>query len=57
VARAAGRGWRRAIARGSYAIEREPLDSAVRQLEFLVAEITDVELLIAAEALSWSEVN
>ena len=37
--------------------ERETVDSAVRQVEFLDTEITEVEKLIAAEALSWPEVK
>ena len=37
--------------------ERETVDSAVRQVEFLDTEIAAVEQLIAAEALSWPEVK
>jgi transposase len=37
--------------------ERETVDSAVRQIEFLDGEIAEVEKLIAAEALSWPEVK
>jgi transposase len=37
--------------------ERETVDSAIRQVEFLDAEIAAVERLIAAEALSWPEVK
>jgi transposase len=37
--------------------ERETVDSAVRQVEFLDSEIAQVERLIAAEALSWPEVK
>ncbi len=37
--------------------ERETVDSAVRQVAFLNAEIAEVEKLIAAEALSWPEVK
>jgi transposase len=37
--------------------ERETVDSAVRQVEFLDAEIAAVDKLIAAEALSWPEVK
>jgi transposase len=35
--------------------ERETVDSAMRQVAFLAAEIAEVEKLIAAEALSWPE--
>jgi transposase len=38
-------------------IERETVDSAVRQVEFLDGEIAAVEQVIAAEALSWPEVK
>jgi transposase len=38
-------------------VERETVDSAVRQVEFLDAEIAAVEQVIAAEALSWPEVK
>ncbi len=38
-------------------VERETVDSAVRQVDFLDAEIAEVEQLIAAEALSWPEVK
>src|SRR4051794_35636238 len=37
--------------------ERETVDSALRQVEFLDAEIAEVEQLIAAEALSWPDVK
>jgi transposase len=37
--------------------ERETVDSAVRQVDFLAAEIAEVEQRIAAEALSWPEVT
>jgi transposase len=37
--------------------ERETVDSAMRQVEFLDSEIDEVEKLIAAEALSWPEVK
>lgn len=37
--------------------ERETVDSAMRQVEFLDAEIAEVERLIAAEALSWPDVK
>ena len=37
--------------------ERETVDSAVRQVDFLDAEIAAVERLIATEALSWPEVK
>ena len=37
--------------------ERETVDSAMRQVEFLDAEVAEVEKLIAAEALSWPEVK
>ena len=37
--------------------ERETVDSAMRQVEFLDAEIAAVERLIAAEALSWPEIK
>jgi transposase len=37
--------------------ERETVDSAVRQVDFLDAEIAAVERLIAAEALSWPEIK
>ncbi len=38
-------------------VERESVDSAVRQVDFLDGEIAAVEQLIAAEALSWPEVK
>ena len=38
-------------------VERESVDSAVRQVEFLDGEIAAVERVIAAEALSWPEVK
>lgn len=38
-------------------VERETVDSAVRQVEFLDGEIAAVEQVIAAEALSWPEVK
>jgi transposase len=37
--------------------ERETVDSAVRQVDFLDSEIAQVEQRIAAEALSWPEVT
>ena len=37
--------------------ERETIDAAMRQVEFLDTEIAAVEALIAAEALSWPEVK
>src|SRR5829696_5888072 len=37
--------------------ERETVDAAMRQVEFLDAEIAAVEALIAAEVLSWPEVK
>jgi transposase len=37
--------------------ERETVDSALRQVDFLDAEIAAVEALIAVEALSWPEVK
>jgi transposase len=37
--------------------ERETVDSALRQVDFLDSEIAEVERLIAAEALSWPEVK
>jgi transposase len=37
--------------------ERETVDAALRQVEFLDAEIAAVEQLIAGEALSWPEVK
>src|SRR3954465_1234949 len=37
--------------------ERETVDAAIRQVEFLDAEIEAVEQLVAAEALSWPEVK
>jgi transposase len=37
--------------------ERETVESALRQVEFLDSEIVDVEKRIAAEALSWPEVK
>jgi hypothetical protein len=37
--------------------ERETVDSAMRQVAFLDAEVAEVEKLIAAEALSWPEVK
>ena len=37
--------------------ERETVDSAVRQVEFLDSEIAQVDRLIAAEALSWPQVK
>src|SRR4051812_14187208 len=37
--------------------ERETVDSAVRQVDFLDTEIAQVEQRIAAEALSWPEVK
>jgi transposase len=38
-------------------VERETVDSGLRQLDFLDAELEAVERLIAAEALSWPEVK
>ena len=38
-------------------VERETVDSAVRQVEFLDGEIAEVEKLIAAEALGWPQVK
>ena len=38
-------------------VERETVASAVRQVDFLDAEIAEVEQLIAAEALGWPEVK
>ena len=38
-------------------VERETVDAAVRQVEFLDTEIEAAERLIAAEALSWPEVK
>jgi transposase len=38
-------------------VERETVDSALRQVDFLDTEIAAVEQLIAAEALSWPEVK
>jgi transposase len=38
-------------------VERETVDSTLRQVEFLDSEIAAVERLIAAEALSWPEVK
>jgi transposase len=35
--------------------EQETVDSAMRQVDFLDAEIAAVEKMIAAEALSWPE--
>jgi transposase len=50
-----GRAW---LAEQQLALtERETVDSAVRQVEFLDSEIAEVERLIAAEALSWPEVK
>jgi transposase len=50
-----GRRW---LAEQQLAVcERETVDSAVRQVEFLDAEIAAVEKLIAAEALSWPQVK
>jgi transposase len=50
-----GRRW---LAEQQLAVcERETVDSAVRQVEFLDTEIAEVEKLIAAEALSWPEVR
>jgi transposase len=37
--------------------ERETVDSALRQVDFLDSEIAAVDQLIAAEALSWPEVK
>jgi len=50
-----GRRW---LAEQELAIcERETVDSALRQVDFLDAEVAAVEQLIAAEALSWPEVK
>jgi transposase len=50
-----GRAW---LADQELAVtERETVDSAMRQVAFLDAEIAEVEKLIAAEALSWPEVK
>jgi transposase len=50
-----GRAW---LAEQQLAVcERETVDSAVRQVEFLDSEIAQVERLVAAEALSWPEVK
>ena len=50
-----GRAW---LAEQRLALtERETVDSAMRQVAFLDAEIAQVERLIAAEALSWPEVK
>jgi transposase len=50
-----GRRW---LAEQQLAVcERETVDSAVRQVEFLDSEIAEVEKLIAAEALSWPQVK
>jgi transposase len=50
-----GRAW---LAEQQLALtERETVDSAVRQVEFLGSEIAQVERLIAAEALSWPQVK
>jgi transposase len=38
-------------------VERETVDSAMRQVEFLDTEIAAVEQLIAAEALGWPEIK
>ena len=38
-------------------VERESVDAALRQVEFLDAEIAEVERLIAAAALKWPEVR
>ena len=38
-------------------VERETVDSAVRQVDFLDGEIAEVEKLVAAEALSWPQVT
>jgi transposase len=37
--------------------ERETVDSAMRQVEFLDSEIAEVEKLIAVEALGWPEIK
>jgi transposase len=50
-----GRRW---LAEQDLAVcERETVDSAVRQVDFLDTEIAQVERLIAADALSWPEVK
>ena len=38
-------------------VERESVDAALRQVEFLDQEIAEVERLIATEALEWPEVR
>lgn len=38
-------------------VERESVDAALRQVEFLDREIAEVERLIAAEALQWPEIR
>jgi transposase len=38
-------------------VERETVDSAMRQVEFLDSEIAAVEKLIAAEALGWPQIK
>ena len=38
-------------------VERETVDSAVRQVDFLDGEIAEVEKLVAAEALGWPQVT
>ena len=38
-------------------VERETVDSAMRQVEFLDSEIAAVEQLIALEALGWPEIK
>ena len=50
-----GRAW---LAEQELALcERETVDSALRQVDFLDVEIAQVERLIAADALSWPEIK
>jgi transposase len=50
-----GRAW---LAEQQLALcERETVDSAMRQVEFLDSEIAELDKLIAAKALSWPEVK
>jgi transposase len=50
-----GRAW--LVAQQLPTCERETVDSALRQVDFLDSEIAQVDKLIAAEALSWPEVK
>ena len=50
-----GRAWLASLELA--AVERESVDAALRQVEFLDSEITEVERLIATEALEWPEVR